>query len=388
MAIVLPRTALSPAVLPVGGGAVVFGAVVVLLPAGEVGEPGEVGEAGEVGEVVIAGAVVEAGTVPRGTVVAVVMVLLARAGCAAGRPLPAQAGMTQRTATTAAADNERRGVRSTVGVRGRAVVACGGADSSAVSAFVFFHAHPDDEAIFTGGTIARLSDDGHRVVVVVATGGELGLPSATEQPGVGPGSLGALRQRETARSASLLGAARVQFLGYRDSGMAGDVANHDDGSFCAARPAAAGHRLAQILVEEQADALVVYDAFGIYGHPDHIQVHAVGLLAAAEAGTKTVYEVTVDREYLHFVETHLVEEAILAGDLGLARSHIGVPTVMVTTTVSVAGVLDRKRAAMAAHASQILEGNSALQLGMVQFAAVYGWEWFIRHGPAGPLDAL
>jgi len=246
-----------------------------------------------------------------------------------------------------------------------------------VGAIVFFHAHPDDEAIFTGGTIARLSDAGHRVVVVVGTSGELGIGS--------PDQLGAVRRAETERAASILGVARVYFLGYRDSGVAGNPA---EGSFCAAAAADVGRDLAAVLVAEHAESLVVYDEFGIYGHPDHIQVHRAGLLAVEDAGIATVYEATVDREYLHFVETHLVEEAILAGDLGLARSNIGVPTVMVTTTVSVGEVLDRKRAAMAAHASQIPESTSALQIGLEQFAAVYGWEWFIRHGPAGPLDAL
>jgi len=61
---------------------------------------------------------------------------------------------------------------------------------------------------------------------------------------------------------------------------------------------------------------------------------------------------------------------------------------MVTTTVAVAATLDRKRSAMGAHASQIPETTSALQIGLEQFAAVYGWEWFVRHGPRGPLDQL
>src|SRR5207245_10858213 len=106
-----------------------------------------------------------------------------------------------------------------------------------------------------------------------------------------------------------------------------------------------------------------------------------GTVAAARTEVASVYEATVDLEYHHFVETHLVEEAVLTGDLGLVRSHIGVPTVMVTTTVDVGGVLDRKREAMASHASQIPETTSALQLGLEQFAAVYGREWFVRRGP-------
>jgi LmbE family N-acetylglucosaminyl deacetylase len=252
-----------------------------------------------------------------------------------------------------------------------------------VAVIVFFHAHPDDEAIFTGGTIALLSDAGHRVVVVLATGGELGIAAATSAE-----NLAWRRHRETECAATLLGVSRVAFLGYGDSGLAGDPANRACGAFSAADPVEVAGRLAGILLDEGAAALVVYDEFGIYGHPDHVQVHQAGRLAAQRAGVATVYEATVDREYLHFVETHLVEEAILAGDLGLARSNIGVPTVMVTTTVAVGGMLGRKRAAMAAHASQIPETNSALQFGQEQFAAVYGWEWFIRDGPEGPLDAL
>jgi LmbE family N-acetylglucosaminyl deacetylase len=117
-------------------------------------------------------------------------------------------------------------------------------------------------------------------------------------------------------------------------------------------------------------------------------VHRASTLAAGVAGTPTVYEATVDREYLHFVETHLVEQAILAGDLGMVRSHLGMPSVMITTAVDVSAKLDRKRAAMAAHASQIPETTSAFQLGLEQFSAVYGWEWFVRHGPPGPIDEL
>ena len=250
---------------------------------------------------------------------------------------------------------------------------------------MFFHAHPDDEAIFTGGTVALLSDAGHRVVVVVGTGGELGQPHLDA---AGPDHLGAVRRAETERAAALLGAARVDFLGYRDSGPAGDAANQAPGSMWSTDASEVADRLAAVLAEESPRALVIYDEFGIYGHPDHLQVHRAGTLAAARAAVPIVYEATVDREYLHFVETHLVEEAVLTGDLGLVRSHIGMPTVLVSTTVDVSPVLDRKRVAMAAHASQIQETTSALQLGLEQFAAVYGWEWYVRHGPPGPIEHL
>jgi LmbE family N-acetylglucosaminyl deacetylase len=253
-----------------------------------------------------------------------------------------------------------------------------------VATVVFAHAHPDDEAIFTAGTMRLLSAAGHRVVLVVATGGELGVPHEDVE---GPEHLAAVRRGETDSAASVLGVARTEFLGYHDSGMDAE-ADMAPGSFWSADLGEVTDRLAAILREERARALVTYDEFGIYGHPDHIQIHRACTLAAAAAGVDTVYEATVDREYLHFVETHLVEQAILAGDLGMVRSHLGVPTVMITNAVDVSSELDRKRAAMAAHASQIPETTSAFQLGLEQFAAVYGWEWFVRNGPPGPIDDL
>lgn len=267
--------------------------------------------------------------------------------------------------------------------------------SPSAETIVFVHAHPDDEAIFTGGTMARLAAAGHRVVLVVATGGELGeapgaaSPVGDEPPsGLPPTAIAAHRRAETDAAAGTLGIARVTWLGYHDSGMAGDPANAAPGSFWSADAADATARLAAVLDEESPAAVVVYDETGIYGHPDHVQVHRVGRRAAAAVGVPTVYDATVDREYLHFVETHLVEEAILAGDLGLVRSHIGLPSVAIDLALDVRDVLDRKRRAMAAHASQIPESTSALQLPTHHFADVYGWEWYVRSGPPGPIDQL
>jgi LmbE family N-acetylglucosaminyl deacetylase len=259
---------------------------------------------------------------------------------------------------------------------------------------VFFHAHPDDEAIFTGGTMARLADEGWPVVLVVATGGELGTRYAAGRDTAG---LREDREAETRRAAETLGVTRLEFLGYHDSGVAGAPPpwpngvppNLLPGSFNRADPDEAAGRLAAICREEAAAALVAYDDHGIYGHPDHLKVHEVALRAAEQAGVEVVYEATVDREYLHFVETHLVVEVLGdAPELGLAATSLGVPTVEVTTIVDVRPVLERKRTAMAAHASQIPEGGYALRLAPAAFSAVYGFEWYLRRGPAGPLEVL
>ncbi|MGH9137234.1 MAG: PIG-L family deacetylase [Acidimicrobiales bacterium] len=246
---------------------------------------------------------------------------------------------------------------------------------------VFVHAHPDDEAIFTGGTMAALARGGERVVLVLATGGEAGGEVAR-------------RAEETDRAVELLGVHRVVRLGHHDSGMDGDAANDHPDAFWRRDVDDTAAIVADVCREEKADALVTYDDHGIYGHLDHVQCHLVGIRAAELAGVGCIYEATVDREALHFVETHLVEEAALSAgpvvhDLGLAASRIGLPTVEITTVVDVRDVLDIKRAAMAAHASQIPETGSAMALGTAAFAGVYGFEWYRRRSPRdGPLDRL
>lgn len=244
---------------------------------------------------------------------------------------------------------------------------------------VFFHAHPDDEAIFTGGTLARLSQGGLRVVVVVATSGELGVPAEVAVP------LARHREDETRAACELLGVHRVEFLGYDDSGLGPVPPAAARRAFSQVPVEEAAERLAAILDEERPSSLVVYDDGGIYAHPDHVAVHHVGLAAARRGGVHTVYEATVDREYLHFVETHLVGHAVASLH---EAGPVGVPTVMVSSTVDVHGVLDRKRAAISAHASQIPSTAEPLTMDTATFSAVYGYEWYVRRGPRHVIDEL
>jgi LmbE family N-acetylglucosaminyl deacetylase len=251
-----------------------------------------------------------------------------------------------------------------------------------MASVVFFHAHPDDEAIATGGSMARYADAGHRVVLVCATRGELGE--------VAEGVLAdgeALHERRTAEvhaAASILGVARVEFLGYHDSGMAGEPTNTATGAFAAADRDEAAERLAAILRDENAEVLTVYDENGNYGHPDHIQVHHVGIRAAELAGTPRVYESTMNRDFIRdLIRTRLAELPELE-DLEDAPDpdefDIGMPAEVITTTVDVSAYVEPKRAAMAAHASQIGPESFFLQLPPDAFAASFGQEWFIRRG--------
>lgn len=258
-----------------------------------------------------------------------------------------------------------------------------------MATIVSFHAHPDDESIQTGGTLAKAAQDGHRTVLVFGTRGEHG---EVEDGFLDPGeTLGERREKECHRSAEILGVQRVAFLGFIDSGMIGTPENDQPGSFWTAPVEAAADRLATLLREEQADILTIYDHNGGYGHPDHIQVHRVGVRAAELAGTPVVLEATMNRDHLRRV----IQVAIDSGALPAEEvpdvsqeSTFGMPEAVITTRIDVREHLAAKRASMAAHASQIAEGSFFLQLPDEAFAGSFGWEWYIRRGvePTGEMD--
>jgi len=251
-----------------------------------------------------------------------------------------------------------------------------------------FHAHPDDECIATGGVIAQAAAAGHRVVVVFATRGELGevMPGVL-QPGE---SLAARRVLEAHRAADILGVKRVEFLGYHDSGMEGTQHNDSPGSFWMSDVEEAAARLAKILDEERADVLTVYDSHGGYDHPDHVQVHRVGIRAGELARTTRVYEATMNRDAIRSFMIEHREDAEAAGvepPEGVENPDdikLGVPEAEITTFVDVGDFVETKRAALAAHASQVDETTFFLAMPMEMFRAAFGIEWFIRRGaPSG-----
>ena len=164
-----------------------------------------------------------------------------------------------------------------------------------MSTLVCFHAHPDDEAISTGGLMAKAAAAGHRVVLVTATGGEMGEP----KPGVlkEGEALEDRRAFELAESCKILGVEPPRMLGYRDSGMMDEPSNDDPSCFWQAEVQDAAQKLAAILAEVDAAVLTIYDPHGLYGHPDHIQVHRVGVAAAELVGPHLkIFESTVNRE--------------------------------------------------------------------------------------------
>jgi LmbE family N-acetylglucosaminyl deacetylase len=243
---------------------------------------------------------------------------------------------------------------------------------------VVLHAHPDDEAIFTGATLRALADRGSRVVVVTATSGEEGVPRARLAEGE---SLAQRRVAELERACELLGVARLVLLGYADSGA--HAGPWPAGSLGAAPAAEVAARVSAIVEQEQADALVHYDRRGIYGHVDHVQVHRAGALAARDLAARglgvTAYEATVDADRLRRGPRHVLQQA--AGDDLDAGEQADAIDVTVRADAS---ALLAKMAAMTAHASQIRPE----WLDHAGFAGAYGREWFVRRGRPGPLDSL
>lgn len=257
-----------------------------------------------------------------------------------------------------------------------------------MATWVSFQAHPDDESIQSGGTLAKAAADGHRTILVFGTGGEHG--EVAEGFLADDETLAQRRRSETERSAEILGVARLEFLGYTDSGMMGTPENDLPGSFWTADLEEAAERLATILREEEADVLTIYDSDGGYGHPDHIQVHRVGVRAAELAGTPHVLEATMNRDHLRRMMLQAVEAGEMPGDDVPNPSDFdtfGRPEELITTTVDVREYLSLKRASMTAHASQISESSFFLAMPPEAFEAGFGWEWYIRHGaPEGHRD--
>lgn len=216
------------------------------------------------------------------------------------------------------------------------------------------HAHPDDEAISTGGVMMKAKAHGHRVVLVTATRGEVGeiynMDEATSRP-----RLGEIRTKELESAGDILGVDRIEFLGYRDSGMVDTADNKDPRSFHQAPLDEAAGRLAVFMREERPDVVVTYAEDGVYGHPDHIKAHyvtnaAVDLVTGEGQPVTKLYYTAIPRSMMEAFVQQMPEEAqrAMGGNMRIA----GTPDELVTTRVDVHDYIQRKRQAFQAHVSQ------------------------------------
>jgi LmbE family N-acetylglucosaminyl deacetylase len=290
------------------------------------------------------------------------------------------------------------------------------------------HAHPDDETIGTGGVMARAVADGHRVVLVTCTRGEMGdiVVPELDTPD-NHRRLGDLRAFELEAAMAALGVTEWENLGYRDSDMMGRVANLDPRNFWNAPPDEAARRLVWLVRRHRPDVMTTYNAFGGYGHPDHIRTHEVAVAAFARAGDPAWYPEQLAPEHggsgpaesdgglAPWAPAKLYEQAIplsLRREMNDRLAAIGersfwsppedatpeqlaeheafmvkmlVPDEEITTRVDVDAFLPAKWAAMREHRTQIAASHPFVRFGLEGWRAFWRHESFVRR--ASRVDA-
>jgi LmbE family N-acetylglucosaminyl deacetylase len=243
------------------------------------------------------------------------------------------------------------------------------------------HAHPDDEALGTGGSLARYADEGIRTVLVTCTNGELGDGSGGSKPG-DPGhdesAVAARRHQELLASCAVLGISHLELLGYRDSGMDGWPQNTADGAFWTVPVAEAAARLGALLERYQPQVVITYDDHGFYGHPDHIQAHRVTMAAADSTGIPIkVYYTAVPKSALADLAATLRASGVDPPEVIEEDPAFGTPDDLITTYVDCAAFAGRKYDSLAAHASQH-DNAFFLKMGRHVFEEVMTREAFVR----------
>ena len=242
------------------------------------------------------------------------------------------------------------------------------------------HAHPDDESIGTGATIARYAAAGAQVTLVTCTLGELGevIPPELAHLATHGDRLGEHRITELAAACAALGIGDQRFLGgpgrWRDSGMMGLPGNDDPDCFWQADLTAAAAELARVILDVRPQVLVSYDKNGFYGHPDHIQAHRVASAAITLAAPRW--------QVAKFYATAMPQSVAVA--MGVAEFVPFVPDEQVTTEIDGGAYLAAKTAAMRAHATQIVVAGDRFSLSSGRWQPLLAQEYYtLLAGPSG-----
>lgn len=283
------------------------------------------------------------------------------------------------------------------------------------------HAHPDDETIGTGGTMARAVAAGYRVVLVTCTRGELGEIVVPEMDtDDNHRRLGEIRAGELERAMGHLGVTEWENLGYHDSDMMGRVGNLDPRTFWQADLDEAARRLVWLIRRYQPDVVTTYNDFGGYGHPDHIRTHDVTVRAFPRAGDVAWYPEQIAPEHggsgpsleegglAPWTPSKLYEQAIPASvrtamrermeELGkpnpwspppdatpeqlaefeAMQARMLVPDEAITTWIDISGdALERKWAALKEHVTQISEDQFFMAFGLEGWREQWSKEAYI-----------
>src|ERR1700736_801543 len=219
---------------------------------------------------------------------------------------------------------------------------------------------------------------GHRVVLITATRGEAGEIYNMDEEASRP-YLGEIRTKELKAAGEILGVDRIEFLGYRDSGMVDTADNKDPHSFHQARLEDAAAKLAALMRDEQPDVVITYAEDGVYGHPDHIKAHyvtnaALDLLEREGWSPKKLYYTAIPRSMMEEFMKQMPEEAQQQQNTNMRIE--GTPDELVTTRVDVHDYVEQKRKAFAAHVSQNDPNSWFTTMASQIYELAFGTEYF------------
>ena len=251
-------------------------------------------------------------------------------------------------------------------------------------------AHPDDESLLAGGTLARYVAEGAEAMVLTCTGGEAG---ESWDPTVDPAHISAVRREELREACRRLGVRTVEVLGYEDSGI---PARGRPSSLVAAPLDAVAADIRAVLERHQPDVVITHDATGGYGHPDHIRTSEATTLAARGLARQPVlYQVVIPKRVVEEFQRAFAAAGLRAGRAAAAGADMdrdaGVPDDTVTATVDVSAHVRTKRSAASAHRTQ-MTGHVLFRLPWPELARLWSEEHFAlvgaRHGSAVARDLL
>jgi LmbE family N-acetylglucosaminyl deacetylase len=246
------------------------------------------------------------------------------------------------------------------------------------------HAHPDDEASSTGGVLAYYSDQGIQTIVVTCTNGEFGDAPGQVKPGDDghdEQAVAELRLAELRQSAKVLGVSHLELLGYHDSGMPDWEYKDRPDAFCNVPLDVVADRIAGLIRQYQPQVVISYDPKGMYQHPDHVHAALAAAAAVARAGTPAkLYETAMRPSSWRKIWAALRAAGVEMPDRTPTeeeRRQAEEAEARITTSVDIRSVLDRKREALMAHASQIQDSwFSKIPPEIAEEA--FGFESFVR----------
>lgn len=235
------------------------------------------------------------------------------------------------------------------------------------------HAHPDDESLGTGGTIAKYAAEGAHVCLITCTNGELG--EIAEVPELGPieqAQLGEIRVRELQAAVRALsgtvgtseGVVDLRLLGFHDSGMDGTPENESPVAFVNQDLDVVVQRIVEIFRELEPQVVVTYNELGFYGHPDHIRAHQVAVAAAEMCGVLKVYYTALPKSLMRMAVD-------MAPSIGIAAEEffseddierLGTDDDKISASIDCSAWIDHKFRALEAHRTQLGTTQVFLQI--------------------------